>query len=248
MALRDELEKHGEWLFRRRSYLPLLILPILLVALRNSEGLEQVFGDLANGLWEAFCIVISLTGFAVRCITVGFVPCGTSGRNTEGQIAESLNTTGMYSIVRHPLYLGNFFIFLGFALFIEVWWFTLIAVLAFWLYYERIVFAEEEFLRRKFGDAFLQWTGKTPAFIPKFRNWQPWSLPFSLKNVLQREYTGLFVITTSFTILEILGDLLVEGELEIDLPWVIMFIVGLTIYSTLRTLKKKTRILYVEGR
>jgi len=86
MALKDELEKHGEWLFRRRSYLPLLILPILLVALRNSEGLEQVFGDLADGLWEAFCIVISLTGLAVRCITVGFVPgvvpaTGSAARN-----------------------------------------------------------------------------------------------------------------------------------------------------------------------
>ena len=50
MALRDELEKHGEWLFRRRSYLPLLILPILFVALKNSEGLKQAFGDLADGL------------------------------------------------------------------------------------------------------------------------------------------------------------------------------------------------------
>jgi len=248
MALKDEFEKHGEWLFRRRSYLPFLILPILLVALKNSEGLEQAFGNLADGLWEAFCIVISLAGFTVRCITVGFVPAGTSGRNTERQIAESLNTTGVYSIVRHPLYLGNFFIFLGFALFIEVWWFTLIAVLAFWLYYERIIFREEEFLRRKFRDAFLEWAQKTPAFIPNFRNWQPATLPFSFKNVLQREYTGLFVITTSFTILEIFGDLLAEGELEINLPWVIMFIVGLTIYSTLRTLKKKTRVLYVEGR
>ena len=32
----------------------------------------------------------------------------TSGRNTHDQVADSLNTSGIYSIVRHPLYVGNF--------------------------------------------------------------------------------------------------------------------------------------------
>jgi protein-S-isoprenylcysteine O-methyltransferase Ste14 len=87
----------------------------------------------------------------------GYVPRGTSGRNTRWQVAETLNTTGMYSIVRNPLYLGNFIIVLGILLFVQVWWIVVIGIVGFWFFYERIVFTEEGFLRRKFGTVFLEW-------------------------------------------------------------------------------------------
>ena len=248
MSLRDELEKQGNLFFRWRGYLPLLIVPILLIALRDSEYLERYVGDLADNFWEGFCISISFLGLIVRCLTVGYVPKATYGRNTKEQRASTLNTTGMYSIVRHPLYLGNFIIFLGITLFVQVWWFTLIAILAFWLYYERIIFAEEEFLRKKFGTLFLEWAEKTPAFLPKFKNWQQPSLAFSFRNVLQREYSSFFGIIASLTFLEIAGDILVRRKLELDLAWAILFIIGLIVYLTLRILKKKTKILDVEGR
>ena len=248
MALREELERQGNWLFSRRSYLPLLILPILLVALQDTENFERVLGGTAAGLFEALCITISFLGFTIRCITVGHVPKETSGRNTEMQIAESLNTTGMYSLLRHPLYFGNFIIFLGITFSVQVWWFSLLMVLAFLVYYERIMLAEEEFLRDKFGVLYLTWAEDTPAFLPKLQLWQQPSLPFSFRNVLKREYTGFFVIIASFTLLEILADLVSEGVLEIDLEWLIIFSVGLLVYLVLRTLKKKTGILNVDGR
>jgi protein-S-isoprenylcysteine O-methyltransferase Ste14 len=248
MALREELEKQGAWLFRWRSYLPLLILPLLLLALRNSEYLERSMGDVAEGFWEGLCVAISLLGLAIRCITVGYVPEGTSGTNKRAQKAETLNTTGMYSIVRHPLYLGNFIIILGITLFVQVWWFTLIAILTFWLYYERIMFTEEEFLRRKFGDLYLEWAQRTPAFLPKFKNWQRPSLVFSFRTILRRESSGFFGIIASFTFLEVIGDVFTEGKLKLDSPWAILFIIGIVIYLTLRILKKKTRLLNVEGR
>ncbi|MBT9537289.1 MAG: lipid A phosphate methyltransferase [Nitrospirae bacterium] len=246
MALKEELERHGDWLFKWRSYLPLLILPVVVVALKDFEYLERVFGDTIDDLWQGFCIIVSLSGLVIRCITVGYVPKETSGRNTKRQKAESLNTTGMYSIVRHPLYLGNFFIMLGAASFVEVWWLTLIFVLSFWLYYERIIIAEEEFLRRKFENVYVDWSGKTPAFLPRFRNWQKPELPFSFKAVAAREYTTLFVIIASFSFMDITGDIFVEGKL--DLAWAAVFIAGVILYSTLRILKKKTKILNVEGR
>ena len=45
--------------------------------------------------------------------------------------------------------------------------------LVFWLYYERIMLAEEEFLRARYGKAFDDWAARTPAFLPNFRHWVP---------------------------------------------------------------------------
>ena len=248
MILREEFARQGNWLFRWRSYLPLLILPVLFFALRESVQFERIPGGTIGRIFIGLCAGISLAGLSVRCLVIGYVPRGTSGRNTQSQVAQTLNTSGMYSLIRHPLYFGNFLIFLGLVLFVEVWWFTLIAVLAFWLYYERIMFAEEEFLLEKFGDFYLEWAHKTPAFFPKFKNWEKPSLPFSLKNVIKREYQGLCVMVLSFTLLDIGKDLIAKGKMEIDLVWGILFSACAILYIVVTVLKKKTKFLTVEGR
>lgn len=247
MALREELEKTGNWFFQRRSHIPFLIFPLLLIALRHSEQLEILFGNTAQTLWEIFCIPLSFSGLAVRCLTIGWIFERTSGRNTQGQLAEQLNTEGMYSIVRHPLYLGNFLIVLGFVLFIEVWWFALITVLLFWIYYERIMFAEEEFLRRKFGDLYVKWANVTPAFWPDFRKWKRPARKFSMKRVLKREYSSFFGTIVAFVALKSFANWLGEGEFKFRAFWGIASLAGLAVYLILRTLRKNTRILDTQG-
>jgi len=66
--------------------------------------------------------------------------------------------------------------------------------------------------------------------------------------VLRREYTGLFVITSSFPFIDLFCDTIAEGRLDMDMGWILFFATGLIAYLTLRTLKKKTRLLDVEGR
>lgn len=243
MALREELEVQGNWLFRWRSYIPLIVFPILIIALRNSGSLERI-GHTAVNFYDSICIVISFVGLAIRCITVGYAAGGTSGRNTKGQRAETLNTMGMYSIVRHPLYLGNFMISVGIVSFVQVWWFVVITVLAFWIYYERIMYAEEAFLRKKFGTSYTNWAERTPAFIPRLRNWQRPSLPVSLRNVLKRECSGFFGIIASFTLLDIARSLLAKGTFALDLTWVCLFIVGVMAWLVVRILRKRARIFH----
>jgi protein-S-isoprenylcysteine O-methyltransferase Ste14 len=249
MALREEWEWQGNWLFRWRSYLPLLIVPLFLAALYSSG--RDTLEDSGRGrqLWEALCFILSLFGFAIRCLTVAYVPAGTSSRNTKEQIANALNTTGIYSIVRHPLYLGNLIMIFGLLLFLGVWWLALVGGLLFWIYYERIAFAEEEFLRAKFGVPYLEWTENTPAFLPRFRNWKQPGLNFSMRKLLKREYHGFFAIIASFTCLDILREIIAHTwNLQIHLGWVLLFGFGLITYLTLNTLKKKTRILDEPGR
>lgn len=246
MSLQEQSTKAGAWLFRRRSYLPLVFIAVIIPALREfSYPLGSHIYDL---IWEMICLATSLFGLLIRSYTIGYAPKGTSGRNTKHQIAETLNTTGMYSVVRNPLYLGNFFMMLGIVMFVRVWWSLVIFALAFWLYYERIIMAEEDFLRKKFGKEYEYYLRRTPAFIPNFKLWQPPILSFSLRNVLKREYSGFFGIIAASTVLEFAESYIVEGFIVFDPVWVAIFTFGFLTYITLRMLKKRTRLLHVEGR
>lgn len=245
MALAEEFQSQGNWLFRWRSYLPLILLALLGVALQQ---FRFPFGNLwIHEVWEEFCLGISFCGLLMRVLTVGYAPAGTSGRNTKMQFADALNTTGMYSVVRHPLYLGNFLIGLGVALVVWVWWLPVIYALSFSLYYERIMFAEEEFLRKKFGHDFDAWAAETPAFWPRITRWRRSPLRFSARNALRREYTGLLVVVLAHSGLEFAEHELLHNYAW-HWPWTALLAAAVVAYLVLRTLKKRTKFLDVAGR
>ena len=243
MALREEIEKQSNWMFRMRSYLPLLFIPVFIYFIRNVGQMEYTFGSKVEDVFEAICIAISFSGLILRCVVAGYAPEGTSGGNTKGHYAKTLNATGIYSLMRHPLYLGNVIIFFGFTLFLESWWVSVICTAVFWFYYERIIFSEEEFLRKQFGNQYLEWAKKTHAFIPNFRNWQKPSLKFSFRKVLKREYAGFFVIVVVSTLLEFLAPVFTEGKAGLSLGWLVFFTTGLVIYLILIVLKITTKLL-----
>ncbi|MBC7916122.1 MAG: DUF1295 domain-containing protein [Pyrinomonadaceae bacterium] len=247
MPLREELEANGNWLFVRRSWLPITLYPFAIAVLYFY--LDTVYACITNLSWCVFCLLVSLLGLFVRAITVGFTPKGTSGRNTAGgQLAEVLNQTGIYSTVRHPLYLGNFLMWLGLFLYLSIWWFVVICSLAYWIYYERIMIAEEEFLRKKYGVTYESWASKTPAFIPDFSLWRSADLTFSMRNVLKREYNGLLAVAITFALFNVMAHYFYAETFKVDLIWQVTLIASLIIFLVLRTLKKTTRVLEVEGR
>ena len=150
MSLAKELNKQGNLLFKYRGTLPLIILSVALLVFVLKLQAPNAF---VTYHYYAFgCLAVALFGQFIRLMTVGYTADLTSGRNTEGQLANVLNTKGIYSIVRHPLYLGNFFMWLGLCLLTKDLWFTIAFILIYWVYYERIMFAEEAFLIDKFGD------------------------------------------------------------------------------------------------
>ncbi|MCK5029663.1 MAG: DUF1295 domain-containing protein [Bacteroidales bacterium] len=245
MSLVEEFDKKGNWLFKYRSFLPVVLYPLatLVLLFDNSQDLK-----LSELSWSIICLSISLLGLLVRILVIGFMPKGTSGRNTKEQIANTLNSKGIYSVIRHPLYLGNYLMWLGIILYVNNFWFTIVCSLLFWLYYERIMFAEEQFLKGKFGDQYLKWSLTAPPFFPKFKGWINADLEFSFKNVLKREYNGLFATGISFAYLNVLKNYLATKEFHITDFWLYTFSVTLLLFIILRTLKKKTKILNVKGR
>jgi len=246
MALIEELNMQGNRLFKHRSNLPI---PFAVIGMALYIY-TIYFGGKAEHtlLFETSCLAVGLLGLLIRAITLGYTPRGTSGRNTHGQVAESLNTKGMYSIMRNPLYLGNFFMWFAIILFINIHWFSLFYIMCFWVYYERIIFAEENFLRNKYGEPYINWTLKTPIFLPRLSGWKKPELFFSFKNVLKREYSGFFAIFFTFTLFDLVENFVRESTWEIDSFWMYALLISGLITFILRTLKKKTKILNVSGR
>lgn len=250
MALQEEFEKQGNWLFKYRSFLPLIVLFIGTALYLRTEFYPETFileETPYKIYYETTALIISLAGLFVRIYTVGYTPKNTSGRNTsQGQLADTLNTTGIYSIVRHPLYLGNFLMWLGPAMLTGHFWFMIAFILFYWVYYERIMFAEEQFLRKKFGTKYLDWSIKTPAFIPSFKNFKKSDLPFSWKKVLKKEKNGLFALFLIFCVFNIAGEF-IESATDYN-----YFLIGMSVltgisYLVLKFLKKRTNLLNEEN-
>ena len=246
MPLKEEVERSGNWLFKRRSWLPLVLYGFALLVMYFYA--ESTHACISNWKWGLFCLGVSFLGLLIRALTVGYTPKGTSGRNTEKQVADSLNQTGIYSLVRHPLYLGNFLMWLGLFLYIGIWWFVLICCLAYWLYYERIMYAEEAFLTRTYGQLYEDWAKHTPAFLPALTGWKASPASFSLKNVLKREYNGFFAMLFSFSALNAISYFFFERRFYMDTVWQLVLLIGAGLFVLLRFLRKNTKMLDEPGR
>ncbi|MFW6019598.1 MAG: methyltransferase family protein [Bacteroidales bacterium] len=239
--LKKELEDSGEILFKNRSYIPLILYVLATIALLIDK--DNIF--IHNTLWwNITCLVISLFGLLIRALSVGNAARNTSGRNTsQGQIADSLNTTGMYSLVRHPLYLGNFFMWLGIILYVAIPWLIVLSVFFFYVLYERIMLAEERFVRQKFTDQFDSWAKTTPAFFPVKFNWKKSDRQFSIKKVMRREYSGILALSVSFAFVDFLKNLQFSGTIELNTFWIYASSIGVILWFTLRSLRKWTKVL-----
>jgi protein-S-isoprenylcysteine O-methyltransferase Ste14 len=245
MALVHEFEKTGNWLFKRRSWLPvfLIIFGIIVMYYVNRQAI------LFNSHEELIYLGISIAGELIRILTVGYAPGNTSGRNTViGQIADELNISGIYSVVRHPLYIGNFFMWLGPALFLRSAWFAITFFLVYWIYYERIMFAEEQYLRGKFADAYDKWSVNVRAVWPGFRNFIPARLTFSLRTVLKREYNSFVNIFVVFAALDVARNYIVSSRIYINPMWAWLLGAAVLVWIVVRTIHKKTSWFNVEGR
>lgn len=246
MKLSEHLETSGNWVFRWRSYLPVVFIGLSLASLQEAKypGDNSVW----ELVWKIFAVAVGFLGVGIRAYAVGCAPQRTSGRNTQEQIADTLNTSGLYSLVRHPLYLGNTLMWFSVALFAEAWTLAVIILLVSTLYHERIIFAEEAFLERKFGDVFRDWATRTPAVWPKFSLWTVPALHFEWRHALQREYLGLFGLITTFCAVDIVAHWFYLHKLELDPQWLGMWLIGICMFVVVRFLRKRTRLLFVTGR
>jgi protein-S-isoprenylcysteine O-methyltransferase Ste14 len=71
--------------------------------------------------------------------------------------ANSLQTTGIYSISRNPMYLGLLIIYVGIAFFLGNWWTFIFIPLVILIITNFVIVNEEKYLGRTFGKEFLKY-------------------------------------------------------------------------------------------
>lgn len=78
----------------------------------------------------------------------------------------TLTIRGPYTLVRNPMYLGRFFIPLGFLMLLGQWWLLLLYALLYWKYMDARVEREEAHLRPIFGQPYADYCARVRRFVP----------------------------------------------------------------------------------
>lgn len=156
----------------------------LIDRLRYHEASRQGFGLLLLPL----CAMLSVPGEGRIFIGFALAAAGQLWRIYAAGVIQKnkqLATSGAYSLVRHPLYLGNFLIIAGFTLACGHWMVGLLVVFFLLFYYPAAVRYEDFKLEGIFGDNWRDWRKVTPAMFPTHLKWQSnpeakWSMRQSL--------------------------------------------------------------------
>lgn len=241
MKLLDQFVRDGDRLFRWRSYVPLLLVPVLLFGLMTT--IPPFASRPAERAWETIAVMVALAGLGLRVWAVGSAPSGTSERSTVTPRASELRTTGAYSVVRHPLYMANGLMALGLSLFPGVWYLPIILLLATLLYYERIAAREEAFLAERFGDGFAAWAGRVPAVVPSMAAYAPATTSFSWRKVLRHEFHGLLVIAAGAFVLDLVQESWRARAWRADAEWLWFFAASAACFVVFGAIKRGTRLL-----
>ena len=166
---------YGNFLFKHRGILPVPIIIFSLVYYYFSNSYE------ITQFQYLLSLSISILGLILRVYAVGYAFHKTSGKNTAKQIAESLNTSGIYSVLRNPLYLANFLNWLGIVLLLSDIILTVFITLFFIHIYYYIILVEENFLKEKFKKKYEEYLNLVPRIIPSLKNWKKPVTEFNFK-------------------------------------------------------------------
>lgn len=161
--LRSSIVSVGHFLFRFRNYL----FPLVLVLLVATAQPAFLFGNERIDEWiDVVAVGLALVGQACRVVTVGCVENIRRGGRQQQIAAETLIRHGPFAYSRNPLYCGNVLILSGLIVIANNRWGYLLALPGFISVYWAIVWAEEEFLTRRFGRAYADYCRTVNRFVP----------------------------------------------------------------------------------
>lgn len=151
-------------LYRFRGYILGLLAVALVAAPPSLLPKPFEFDECVAGFLMAIPLFVASAVLRVRARQ--FI-----GEHTRGKVhdADKLVTVGVYSRIRHPLYVSNTGFAVGFTflhLGVSLW--VIPFALAVVLFEVELARIEDRFLENKFGETWRKWASATPAFFPHF--------------------------------------------------------------------------------
>jgi protein-S-isoprenylcysteine O-methyltransferase Ste14 len=221
----------GKFLFKFRSFTPLPLIVLTFILFKPLSPAPA---------WTWTGLAIALLGEGMRMASVGFAGAGTSGRESFLK-ADSLNTTGLYSLLRNPLYWGNLLIFAG-LLTVYANPAALLFFAAFlFLQYHFIILAEEDFLKRQHGQAYDDYRSRVNRWMPRLAGYVSPRQSFDARKVFFKENDSCFNLLLAALLILAWKEKVFAGKIE--RPW---FFAGAALalilfYAWVKVLKKKER-------
>ncbi len=177
-------------LFTYRSYTPIPFLLVML-AFARPTGLSIFTG-----------LIVALAGEFIRFWGVSYA--GSETRTTGAVGGTQLVTSGPYSHVRNPLYVGNILMYTGIGIMSNALmpYLPIVALLYFSFQYVGIVSLEEEYLSRTFSN-WEEYKKNVGRFIPRVRPFEGGAkLEPNFKRALRSERSSLIALfSISFVIM-----------------------------------------------
>lgn len=146
--------KLGEFLFKNRDYTPI---PFILIMIYYAKA------DAQSLMYGTILVVL---GELIRIIGVAHI--GGVSRTKTYSTGQKLISSGPFSYVRNPLYIGNLFLSTGLTVVANVSvFFPLAFIVFFFLQYTPIINWEESNLKNVFGKEFETYLKSVPRWIPR---------------------------------------------------------------------------------
>jgi len=143
---------------------PLLYVVIFLAAIFIQKEIEINDSVFHLQLTKAIGIILIITSlfFTVTSLTKFFK---TKNTLIPFKPASSLQTNGIYHISRNPMYLGLAIVYLGITCMMGNWWNIILFPLLILVVQESIIKKEEKYLRRAFGEKYLDYKNRVRRWI-----------------------------------------------------------------------------------
>ncbi len=186
--------------------------------------------ELFDELLDVTGVALVLSGFLIRIAARGH-------KEEQSSAGSALVKGGPYAIVRHPMYLGTFFIGTGIiVLLFEAWTFFIFLAVYLAIYIPQI-HKEEAILLKRFAGEYAAYSRKTPLYFPT---------PASLRNIrthlsfkvawIKKELPSLLTVFAGIVAAEVFEDVHLFGHHEVPqelLEIVSILIVALTVTTVL---------------
>ena len=106
--------------------------------------------------WLLFGFAIALCGLILRAYAAGHL-----------RKHKQLAVSGPYAFTRNPLYLGSTLLAAGFSVASHSWVSALLLGAYLLIFYPAVIRREQDELRALYGDAFVEYASRVPAFWPR---------------------------------------------------------------------------------